>query len=185
MFGNAAPPASLSREESRGRSSLLSCYLPERARGGGERPRLDSAFQDTRRNHNFLKTLHLVELGGCSDKDGLRYIGSIRYALQLEPRSHWWDLRGLIRKKHQSPRGSQAATARLQPPSSPKVFLPAERPLPSPPPCYPAGSCSGESCWVWGWWCSRKITASRSASHRHPSRSASSCYCQNIPHLWR
>lgn len=39
------------------------------------------------KNHNFLETLHLLELGGFSDKHGLRYIGSIRYAVQLEPRS--------------------------------------------------------------------------------------------------
>lgn len=87
MFGNAAPPASLLREESRERSSLLSCYLPARARGGGERPCLDWAFKDTCKTHNFLETLHLLELGGFSDKHGLRYIGSIRYAVQLKPRS--------------------------------------------------------------------------------------------------
>lgn len=86
--GITASPASLPREESRGRSILLSCYLPARAGGGGEGPCLDPAFRDTWRNHNFLETLHLLELGGCSDKQGLCSIGSIRYPLQSEPRSH-------------------------------------------------------------------------------------------------
>lgn len=106
------------RKESREAHSLLSCYLPAGARGGTERPSLGLAFQDTHRNHSFLETLHLLEPGGCSDKRGLCYIGSIRCAVQLEPRISLWELRGLVRKKLQSLRDSQAATTRMQTASS-------------------------------------------------------------------
>lgn len=85
--GMTAPPASLPREESRDRSILLYCYLPARAGGGGEGLCLDLVFRDTWRNHNFLETLHLLELGGCSDRQGWGSIGSIRYSVQAEPRS--------------------------------------------------------------------------------------------------
>lgn len=112
-------------------AACLSCYLPARARGGGERPCLDMAFKDTCRNHNFLETLHLLELGGCSDKHGLRYIGSIRYAVQLEPRSHCGICgasSGKSTRAQEVPRQLQPGCSLLPPPGLPPgreaLFIP-------------------------------------------------------------
>lgn len=121
--GITAPPAPLPREESRDRSILLSCYLPARAGGGEEGPCLDLAFRDTWRNHNFLETLHLLELGGCSDKQGLCSIGSIRYSVQLEPRSH----RGICGASSGKSSRAQEVPRQLQPGG---ILLPPSRDIP-------------------------------------------------------
>lgn len=132
---------------------------------------MDSAFKDTCENHNFLETLHLLELGGCSDKDDLRYIGSIRSAVQPEPRSRC----GICGASSGKSTRAQEVPRQLQPGCNsflPQVFLPAER---------KASSCGGERCYVWLRWCSQEVTASSSASHQHPSHSASSRSCKNMP----
>jgi len=154
--GNTAPPVSLSREGSRERSSLLSCYLPARAGGGGERPCLASALKDTGRDHSFLGTWHLLELGGCSDRGSLGYIGSIRYAAQLEPRSHCGICgasSGTSTRAQEVPRQLQPGCSLLPPPGLPPskeaFFIP-------PPPCCPVGSCGGDSCQGWLWRCDQE-----------------------------
>lgn len=72
--------------------------------------------QKKKKSHNFLETLHLLELWGCSAGDGLDpYVAPCSWS-----QTHAVGATGPQQDKARSPRGSQAAGAGLQPPSSPR-----------------------------------------------------------------
>lgn len=184
MLEPAPPAASLSKfiffSPRKAGNHSPSCIPSEGGKQGQKHPavllppsesrrwRSRALFRDTWRNHNFLETSHLLELGGCSDRQGWCSIGSIRYSVQSEPRSHRGICEASSGKSCRAQEVPRLLQAGLHPPPCPRCSSQQRCPFHSHFP-QRAGGCGGvpRSPWI-------------QALHPNPPS-----ILQIIPCLWR